>query len=205
MAVEQVRRRVVQEREGPPFQLGAAESLLEGPPGGGRVAERVGGDRLEEERLDVPQMGVRHHDRAVDDGREHGGRRCRVVLGESQRRLGDADLAPAAFRSVQAIQGLPDPLRRTRAHERLQQVRTQPRGERVRGDEGLGQPFGRQEGAQRGGMAAADRIRACRGRSAAASQQARSTSARTVRSAWPSARSASSSRPWVTIATPMAR
>ena len=156
VAVEQFGRRVVQEREEQAFWRGAVERLLEGPPRGARVAERVTGDRLEQERLDVPQMGVRHHDRAVDDGCEHGGRRRRVILGEPQRCLGDAGLAPVALRSVQVGEGLLDALGLARAHERLQQVRAQPRGERVRRDERVGQPFGRLEGAQRGVMAAAD-------------------------------------------------
>lgn len=89
-------------------------------------------------------MGVRHHHRAVDDGCEHGGGRRRVILGEPQRRLGDAGLAPAALRSVR---GLLDAPRVARADERLQQVRAQPRGERVRRDERVGQPFGFPEGA----------------------------------------------------------
>src|SRR6266700_1709252 len=111
---------------------GAVERLLEGPPGSARVAERVTGDRLEQERLDVPQMGVRHHHRAVDDGCERGGRRRRVILGEPQRRLGDARLTSVAFRPVQAGEGLLDAPGLPRAYERLQQVRAQPRAERVR-------------------------------------------------------------------------
>jgi len=84
MAVEQPGHRVEQEREEQAFWRGAVERLLEGPPRSARVAERVTCDRLEQERLDLPQMGVRHHHRAVDDGCEYGGRRRRVILGEPQ-------------------------------------------------------------------------------------------------------------------------
>ena len=84
MAVEQPGFRVVQEREEQAFWGGAVQSLLQGPSRGTRVAERVTGDGLEQEGLDLPQMGVRHHDRAVDDRREHGDRRRRVILGEPQ-------------------------------------------------------------------------------------------------------------------------
>ena len=40
-------------------------------------------------------------------GRQRGGRRARVVLGQPQRRLGDADLAAVAVLVTQAGQGLP--------------------------------------------------------------------------------------------------
>ena len=58
MAIEQFGRRIVQEREEQAFRLGAVESPLEGTPGGACVAERVAGDRLEQERLNLPEMGV---------------------------------------------------------------------------------------------------------------------------------------------------
>jgi hypothetical protein len=94
VAVKQFGRRIVQEREEQALGVGAVQRLLEGGPRSTRVAERVAGDRLEQGRLDIPQVGVLQRRRTVQDGREHGRRRLRVVLREPQRRLGDAYLAP---------------------------------------------------------------------------------------------------------------
>jgi hypothetical protein len=46
MALEQARRGMEQERPERPLGLGQVQRALEGAPGGGRVAERVPGDRL---------------------------------------------------------------------------------------------------------------------------------------------------------------
>jgi hypothetical protein len=68
VALEQPRRGVKQERETQLFWLGEMEGALQGAPGGTRVAECVAGDLLDQERLDVPQVGVYQRNGAVDDG-----------------------------------------------------------------------------------------------------------------------------------------
>jgi hypothetical protein len=75
------RRGIDQERDEQVVGLGGIQRAPEGAPGGGLVAERVAGDRL--------QQRSRHHehladlgDRTVQDGREYARRRLRVVLGE---------------------------------------------------------------------------------------------------------------------------
>src|SRR5438445_13881709 len=106
MALEQRGRWVIQEREQQALGLGEVQRPLEGAPGAGRVAERVAGDRLEQERLDLPEMSVLQRSRAVDDGREHGRRRLRVLLREPQRCLGYAYLCPFPLRPVHVGEGL---------------------------------------------------------------------------------------------------
>jgi len=65
---EQPRRRVEQEREEQVFWLGEIQGALEGAPGGTLLAERVTGDRFEQERLNPPVLGVHQGSGAVDDG-----------------------------------------------------------------------------------------------------------------------------------------
>src|SRR4029077_15082853 len=48
----------------------------------GALAERIPGARLQQQRRDLPHL-VRSRGRAVQDGRERGGGRSRVVLAES--------------------------------------------------------------------------------------------------------------------------
>ena len=62
LAIEQFGRGIDQEREEQALGLGEVEGPLEGTPGGARVAERVAGDRLEQERLHHPEMGVLHRE-----------------------------------------------------------------------------------------------------------------------------------------------
>ena len=52
LALEQVRCRVQQEPQQRAVGLGQIQRALQGAPGGGRVAERVPGDRLQQERLE---------------------------------------------------------------------------------------------------------------------------------------------------------
>jgi hypothetical protein len=47
VALEQARRGVQQERQEGTVRFGQIERALEGPPGGGRIAECVPGDRLQ--------------------------------------------------------------------------------------------------------------------------------------------------------------
>ena len=69
--------------------------------------------------------------RAVQNGRERGGRRSRVVLGEPQRRHGGADTWPFAFlfgclgQGGIGLRGLP------RLHQDVQEEPAHLRGERV--------------------------------------------------------------------------
>ena len=96
-ALEQVRRRVQHEPQEPAVGFGQIERALEGAPGGGLVAaERIPGDRLQQERRDQPGPPA-HGSGAIQDRRERGGRRVRIVLGEPQRRGGDTHLAAVGF------------------------------------------------------------------------------------------------------------
>ena len=82
------------------------------------VAERVPGDRLQQESL-VLQGPIGYRSGAVQDRRERGGRRVRVVLGEPQRRRGDADIPTVAVLVAEVGEDLlgaaPVSPRRTRA------------------------------------------------------------------------------------------
>ena len=95
VALEQARRGVQQEPQQRAVGFGQVQRALKGAPGGGRVAERVPGDRLQQEGLDQPGPPA-HSGGAVQDRRERHGRRVRVVLGEPQHRGGDAHLPAVA-------------------------------------------------------------------------------------------------------------
>ncbi len=80
LAFKQLRHRVQQEREEQAIGLGE----IEGASGRLPLTERIPGARLQQESRDQPYL-MRSRGRAVEDGRERGGRRSRVVLGEPQR------------------------------------------------------------------------------------------------------------------------
>ena len=106
VALEEARRGMEQERPERAVGLRQVQRALEGAPGGGRVAERVPGDRLQQESLSQPGP-PRDGSGAVQDRREGGGGRVRVVLGEPQRRGGNADLPVTAARFAEVGQDLP--------------------------------------------------------------------------------------------------
>jgi hypothetical protein len=142
MAFKQLRHRVQQEREEQAIRLAEIEPSLEGASGRLLLTERVPGARLQQESRDLPHlMGSRG--RAVEDGRERGGRRSRVVLGEPQRRHCGADTWSFAFgfgrlgQGGIGLRGLPQP------DEGVQEERAHLRREWVRCDE---QPSGRTPG-----------------------------------------------------------
>ena len=147
MALEQLRRRVDAESHEHTVGPGEIEHPLQGAPGGGRVAERVACRRL--------QQQSRHHrerlgpDGAVDDGRERGSRRLRIVLGKPQRRQGGACLWVPALVFVQRGGGGFDAFGLARPQQRLQHVRSHRRREDIRRDEGGGQPLAGLEVSQR--------------------------------------------------------
>ena len=116
--------------------LGDIEGTLERAPGGGPVAECVPRDRLQHESANQP-VRPGHGSGAVQDRRQRGGRRARVVLGQPQHRLGDADLAAVAVLVTQAAQGLLGALRVAQAHQGVQQQCPRRRDEitAVRGGE----------------------------------------------------------------------
>ncbi len=95
MALEQPR--AGSSRNGKTTPSGSARSSARsrGPFGGAEVAERVPGDRLQQEGLDLRFRQVTGAG-AVHGRRDRGGRRVRVVLGELQRRHGNADLPQVA-------------------------------------------------------------------------------------------------------------
>ena len=150
---EQARRRVQQERQERAVGLGEIKRALEGVPGGGRVAERVLGDRLQHERLNQPgppDLGSG----AVQDRREGGGRRVRVVLGEPQRRGGDTHLAVFAVLVAEAGEDLLGAFGLAEAHQGVQHKGPRRRDEQGRRGQAPGQPFGGTEGGQRVGVPA---------------------------------------------------
>jgi hypothetical protein len=120
MALEQSGGGIQQEREHQALRLGLIEGAFEGTPRGDRVAEGVAGHRVEQESLNHPKVGVRQRNGAVDDGRQRGNRRFRIVPGEPQRRHRDANLSVFALRPLHLGEGLLDAPRITHPHERLQ-------------------------------------------------------------------------------------
>jgi hypothetical protein len=57
LAFQQARRGIQQERQHRTIGLGQVQRALQRRPGGGRVAERVAGDRLQQERVSQPHPG----------------------------------------------------------------------------------------------------------------------------------------------------
>ena len=86
---EQVGRGMQQEPQQRPVGFSEIERALQGIPGGGRGAERVPGDRLQQERLSQPGRPEQWRG-AIQDRRDRGERRVRVTLREPQRRQADA-------------------------------------------------------------------------------------------------------------------
>ena len=123
VALQQPRRTVDEEREEHAIGLGDIEGTLERAPGGGPVAECVPDDRLQHENVNQP-VRPGHGGGAVQNRRQRGGRRARVVLGQPQHRLGDAGLAAVAVLVTQAAQGLLGAVDVAQAHQGVQQ---QPR------------------------------------------------------------------------------
>ena len=120
LALQQARRRVQQEPKQCAVGFGQVERALQGAPGGGRVAERVAGDRLQQERLSQPaRPGYRRG--AVENRRERGDRRVRVVLREPQHRQAGAHGPAVAVLVAECGQGLLGPLGLTEADQGLHQ------------------------------------------------------------------------------------
>ena len=63
LALQQARYRVQQEPQQRTVGFGQVQRALQGPPGGARVAERVPGDRLQQERLSQPGPGLAERSR----------------------------------------------------------------------------------------------------------------------------------------------
>ena len=101
VALEQPRSRLEQERHQRAVGLGHIQCPLHGASGGGRVAECLPGDRLQHEGLSQPEPPG-NGSGALEDRRQRSGRRARVILGEPQRRRGDADLPAFAVLLVEA-------------------------------------------------------------------------------------------------------
>jgi hypothetical protein len=103
MTLQQARRGMQQERKEHAAGCGESQGALEGAPGGGLIAERVTGDRLQQQARRYPARMA--PDGAVNDGRERGRRRQRILLGQPQRRQDGAHLCAFALTGVQAGQG----------------------------------------------------------------------------------------------------
>jgi hypothetical protein len=125
VAFKQLRYWVQQERQEQPIRLGEIEPPLEGASGRLPLTERVPGARLQQKSRDQPHL-LRSRSQTVEDGRERGGRRSRVVLGEPQRCHSGADTWPFAFGFGRLSQGgiglcpFPQP------HEDVQEERAAP-------------------------------------------------------------------------------
>jgi hypothetical protein len=105
LALEQARRRVQQEHDQDAVGSGHVERALQGAPGGGRVAERVAGDRLQQEGL--TQRGRPAYRRGAVENRRNSRDRCaRVALRQPQRRQADAHLPQVAVLVAECGQGL---------------------------------------------------------------------------------------------------
>ena len=158
VALEQPRSRVDEEREQYKVGCGQVQRALQGACGGGRVAERIPGHRL--------QQGSRHEpyrvspDGTVHDGRERGRRALRVVLGQPEQRDDVAYLGAPALACVQLRDGAFDLPRLAEQDERLQHVRPQRRGQGMRRDQRLGQLPGGPEGGDRVGVMTAGHVEA---------------------------------------------
>ena len=132
-----------------PVGSGEIQRALDRASGGGRVAEGVARDRLQQEGLNRPAAGFHDRGGAVEDGRERGGGRLRAVLGEPQRRQGEMCLSGLALGRVHLAQGLFDALRLAQSYPGVQQERSCLGGECVMGSDPSGQALGALEGSQR--------------------------------------------------------
>src|SRR3954452_4128066 len=70
MALEKLGRGIDEEWVEDAVGLGQIQGALEGALGGPGLAERVAGDRLQQEGVRQPEVAVRHGDGAVEYGRE---------------------------------------------------------------------------------------------------------------------------------------
>jgi hypothetical protein len=89
MALEQIRRRMEEERHEQAVGLSEIQSPLKSALGGGRVAEHAPRDRLQQERFH-PQDRSAGRDGASDSRPKRYGRRLRIVAGQSQHCSNDA-------------------------------------------------------------------------------------------------------------------
>ena len=185
VALEQPRRRVQQEREDRAVGLGEIEGALQGAPGGGLVAERVAGDRLQQEGLPPPRPdGPRPGSRAVQDGRERGASPPAGRAGRAAATPGRcASLRPRARGSSSPARACFGAAGFTQPHQGLQHVRPRRRrrgcAARRAWPPAARRP-GRQPAPRRYGHA---RARASRGHSGAYIPVAGSASVRRARSA----------------------
>ena len=120
MALDKAWRGVQQEQRERAVGLGEAERAFQGPVGGALVAERVPGDRLQQESVSQPNPWE-YRGSAVKDRRERGDRRVRVVLGEPQHRGGDARLPVLAVLVAEFGKGLLGALGVAQAHQDIHQ------------------------------------------------------------------------------------
>ena len=151
VALVQTRRGMHQEPHERPVGFGQIERALKGAAGRGLVAERVPGDRLQQESLNQPGPPA-HSDGAVHDRRARPGRRVRVVPGEPQRRGGDAHLPAVAVTLAESGQNLLGGLGLAGSRQGMHKPGAQRPGKRMR----PGQPLSGPERGQRvGGPAAA--------------------------------------------------
>ena len=157
VALQQARHRVQQEPQQRAVWFGQVERALQGPAGGARVAERVPGDRLQQERLNQPGRPD-YRCGAVQDRRDRGHRRARVVSGKPQHRGSDAHLPVVAVAVAEAGEGLFGALDFAEAHQGVQQQCPCRREEHVRCGQASAQPLGGLEGGQRVGVTAARQL-----------------------------------------------
>jgi|HubBroStandDraft_1064217.scaffolds.fasta_scaffold13118_2 hypothetical protein len=119
LALDQVRRRVQQERQQPAVRFGKVECALEGAPGSAGIPKRVLGDRLTHESMNQPGRPAQGNG-AVQYRCERGGRRARIAAGEPQPRSGHAHLPAVAV--VKAGEDLLSPFGLAEMAECVQKV-----------------------------------------------------------------------------------
>ena len=121
LALQQARSGIQQERGQVAAALGQVQGALEGGVGGIGVAERVPGERLQHVGPGPPESPVVLRIGALLDRGERGERGLRVVLGQRQRRGGDAEFPAVAVLLGEPGQELPGPLGLAQADQGMHQ------------------------------------------------------------------------------------
>jgi hypothetical protein len=118
LALEQLRRRMEEERHEQAVGLGEIQSQLKIALGGGRVAEHAPRDRLQQERFHLQDRRT-GRDGASDSRPERYGRRLRIVAGQSQHCSNDTHECGIALLVAHLGQGGFDTFGLAQPHEDL--------------------------------------------------------------------------------------
>ena len=144
VTVEQVRHRVQQERQQRAIGFGQSSARSRARSAAAVGAERVPGDRLQQERVSQPAPRDAGPG-AIQDWRERRGRRVGVVLGEPQHRGGDTHLPAVAVMFTEADERFLCTLRLAEANQGVHEHCPHPRHKLVRCGQVPGQLLGGSE------------------------------------------------------------